>query len=118
MDVIREQRRRCARTVPLRRYERESCVAHTFAAAPGLVSSSGIAYGMRNIVPNPFEDADALYRVIANHEGQHSLWPAALRVPEGWTVVHDTDSRSRCIEYVENNWSDMRPKSLLRSEHV
>lgn len=67
---------------------------------------------------NPFEDADALYRVIVNDEGQHSLWPASLRTPDGWAVVHDTDSRSLCIEYIEKNWTDMRPQSLIRSERV
>ena len=23
--------------------------------------------------------------VLVNHEGQHSLWPSALAVPDGWT---------------------------------
>jgi MbtH protein len=67
-------------------------------------------------MPNPFEDPDALYQVIVNDEGQHSIWPATLGVPDGWTVVHDTDSRPQCIEYIENNWIDMRPQSLIHSE--
>ena len=35
---------------------------------------------------NPFEDPDASYRVLVNHEGQHSLWPASQPTPKGWTV--------------------------------
>jgi MbtH protein len=70
---------------------------------------------MRNAVANPFEDADALYRVIANDEGQHSLWPVSMRIPDGWIILHDTDSRSSCIAYVDANWTDMRPQSLARS---
>ena len=66
-------------------------------------------------VSNPFEDEDALYRVIKNAGGQYSLWPAALAIPDGWVTVHDTDSRSACVEYVEANWTDMRPLSLVRS---
>jgi MbtH protein len=65
---------------------------------------------------NPFEDPDASYRVLVNHEGQHSLWPAAQPVPDGWTVVHDTDSRASCLEYIETNWTDMRPKSLIEAQ--
>lgn len=67
-------------------------------------------------VTNPFEDADALYLVLVNDEGQHSLWPADVAIPDGWVTAHDTDSRSNCLEYVEKHWTDMRPNSLLRSQ--
>jgi MbtH protein len=62
---------------------------------------------------NPFDDADAAYRVLVNDEGQHSLWPAFADVPEGWTVAHDTDTREACLAYVEQNWVDIRPRSLV-----
>ena len=39
--------------------------------------------GMRITMANPFEDPDASYRALVNHEGQHSLWPAAQPVPDG-----------------------------------
>ncbi|MFI5835752.1 MbtH family protein [Micromonospora sp. NPDC051300] len=64
---------------------------------------------------NPFEDDDATYLVLANDENQHSLWPAFADVPPGWTVVHPEDSRANCLEYVEKNWTDMRPASLIRA---
>jgi MbtH protein len=63
-------------------------------------------------MPNPFDDADGIFLVIVNAEGQHSLWPADFRVPSGWEVAHDADSRSRCVEYVDEHWSDMRPASI------
>jgi MbtH protein len=63
---------------------------------------------------NPFEDPDARYQVLVNDEGQHSLWPAFADVPEGWTVAHGEDSREACLAYVEDNWTDMRPASLVR----
>ncbi|MEO3974464.1 MbtH family protein [Streptomyces sp. CAU 1734] len=62
---------------------------------------------------NPFEDADASYRVLVNAENQHSLWPAFAEIPAGWTVVHGEDSREACLEYVETHWTDMRPASLI-----
>jgi MbtH protein len=65
---------------------------------------------------NPFEDPDASYRVLVNDEGQYSLWPANHPTPDGWTVAHDTDSRGSCLEYIEKNWTDMRPLSLIRAE--
>ncbi|MFB6957499.1 MbtH family protein [Streptomyces sp. NPDC056309] len=63
---------------------------------------------------NPFENNDADYYVLVNDEGQHSLWPAFAEVPAGWTVAHGRDSREACLEYVNENWTDMRPLSLVR----
>jgi uncharacterized protein YbdZ (MbtH family) len=62
---------------------------------------------------NPFEDTDANFFVLVNDEGQHSLWPVFAEVPAGWTVVHGEASRESCVDYVERNWTDMRPKSLI-----
>ncbi len=63
---------------------------------------------------NPFDDEDGVYRVLVNDEGQHSLWPAGISVPDGWDVVHGDDTRAACLAYVEANWTDMRPKSLIK----
>jgi len=65
-------------------------------------------------VTNPFEDENGTYHVLINDEGQHSLWPAFIDVPEGWTIVHKSDTRAACLEYVNQNWTDMRPNSLIR----
>ena len=62
---------------------------------------------------NPFDDAEGSFFVLTNTEGQHSLWPASIDVPEGWTVVFGESSRPECLDYVEQNWTDMRPKSLI-----
>ncbi len=64
---------------------------------------------------NPFEDADGTYLVLVNEENQHSLWPAFAEVPDGWTVAHGPDARQACLDYVEANWTDMRPASLARA---
>ncbi|AVT28963.1 MbtH family protein [Plantactinospora sp. BC1] len=64
---------------------------------------------------NPFEDPDGQYLVLVNDEGQHSLWPSFVDVPAGWTVVFGADgpqSRDACLAYVEENWTDLRPRSL------
>jgi MbtH protein len=66
-------------------------------------------------VTNPFENPDGTYLVLVNDEGQHSLWPSFADVPAGWSVVHPEDTRSACLDYINENWTDMRPKSLIRA---
>jgi uncharacterized protein YbdZ (MbtH family) len=63
---------------------------------------------------NPFDNEDGTFVVVVNDEGQHSLWPDFADVPDGWRAVHGPDSRAACLEYVESNWTDMRPLSLIR----
>lgn len=62
---------------------------------------------------NPFDDEEGTFFVLVNDEGQHSLWPTFADVPAGWTTVHGAASRQSCVQYVEENWTDMRPKSLI-----
>jgi MbtH protein len=64
---------------------------------------------------NPFEDDDAAYLVLVNDEGQYSLWPAFADVPAGWTVAKAEDTRQACLDYVNETWTDMRPKSLVEA---
>ncbi|EHN78055.1 MbtH family protein [Streptomyces coelicoflavus] len=64
---------------------------------------------------NPFDDADGRFLVLVNHEGQHSLWPSFAQVPGGWTVALEENTRDACLEYVETNWTDLRPRSLAES---
>ena len=61
---------------------------------------------------NPFDDEDGRFYVLVNDEEQYSLWPTFAEVPQGWRVVFGEESRAACVEYVEQNWTDMRPKSL------
>jgi MbtH protein len=64
---------------------------------------------------NPFDDEEGVFHVLVNDEGQHSLWPHFVPVPAGWEIVHGEDSRAGCLEYIEANWTDMRPKSLIEA---
>lgn len=61
---------------------------------------------------NPFENPDGRYAVLVNDEGQHSLWPSVNDVPQGWSVALADATREDCTRYVEENWTDLRPKSL------
>ena len=62
---------------------------------------------------NPFDLPDNPYVVLVNDEGQHSLWPAFIDVPAGWTVVIRHDTREACIDYINTHWTDLRPNSLI-----
>lgn len=61
---------------------------------------------------NPFDNEEDRFYVLVNDEEQHSLWPTFADVPSGWRVVFGEDGRTACLDYVEKNWTDMRPKSL------
>lgn len=64
---------------------------------------------------NPFEDSDASYVVLVNDEGQHSLWPVSIDVPNGWRVIFGEAIRQECVDFIEEFWDDMRPKSLIEA---
>lgn len=61
---------------------------------------------------NPLDDDNGAFFVLVNDEDQHSLWPVFADIPAGWRVVHGEASRAACLDYVEKNWTDLRPKSL------
>ncbi|MFJ2862495.1 MbtH family protein [Kitasatospora sp. NPDC087314] len=61
---------------------------------------------------NPFDDEQGAFLVLVNEENQHALWPAFVDVPAGWRSVFGEETRQACLDYVEKNWTDLRPRSL------
>lgn len=59
-----------------------------------------------------FEDETISYFVVINDEEQYSIWPADRNLPAGWYSVGDARSREECLTYIEEIWTDMRPKSV------
>ena len=64
---------------------------------------------------NPFESDSREYLVLVNHEGQYSLWPDFREIPNGWTQVGPKAPRQECLAWIDANWTDMRPRSLIRA---
>lgn len=64
---------------------------------------------------NPFDNDKLLFKVLVNDEGQHSLWPAFAAVPKGWEIRVADSPRDECLSFIDENWTDMRPKSLVES---
>ncbi|MFB6816774.1 MbtH family protein [Streptomyces sp. NPDC056347] len=62
---------------------------------------------------NPFEDSQGRYVVLVNEEGQYSLWPARIQQPSGWELVKEEAGKQECGEFIEANWTDMRPRSVV-----
>lgn len=66
---------------------------------------------------NPFDDPDGRFLVLINAEKQYSLWPSFADRPNGWTVVLEETDRQTALDHVEEQWTDMRPKSLVEAVH-
>jgi uncharacterized protein YbdZ (MbtH family) len=64
------------------------------------------------VTTNPFDDVNGRFFVLVNEEEQHSLWPTFADAPAGWRVAHGEADRTSCLEYIAQNWPDIRPKSL------
>lgn len=60
---------------------------------------------------NPFDNQEGFFVVLSNRGRQYSIWPADTETPAGWSVVFERDTRDACIEYIDINWADMRPRS-------
>jgi MbtH protein len=53
-----------------------------------------------------------LYYVVQNHEDQYSIWPSFKAIPQGWDKVCGPDTKDKCLQYIAEHWTDLRPKSL------
>lgn len=61
------------------------------------------------------------WRVLINVDDQYGLFPAELPAPAGWTLAGYAGSEAECIAYVDEHWTDMRPRSVraaLAAENV
>jgi MbtH protein len=54
------------------------------------------------------------YKVVVNHEEQHSIWFVDSDPPAGWREVGVQGRKEECLAYIEKVWTDMRPLSVRR----
>jgi MbtH protein len=57
---------------------------------------------------------DTKYRVVVNDEEQYSVWAADRPNPDGWRDAPKSGSKSECLAYIKEVWTDMRPLSLRK----
>ena len=53
-----------------------------------------------------------VYKAVINDEEQYSIWPAHRENPAGWRDAGKTGTKQECLAYIEQVWTDMRPRSL------
>jgi MbtH protein len=54
---------------------------------------------------------DTVCKVAVNHEEQYSLWPADRGIPLGWRDAGKSGRKAKCLAYIKEVWTDMRPLS-------
>jgi len=52
-----------------------------------------------------------IFVVLVSAHGQYSIWPALKKTPLGWRRVGIEGNKSKCMKYIEENWTDMNPKN-------
>lgn len=60
------------------------------------------------------EEDKTIYKVVRNHEEQYSIWPDYKENPRGWDDVGKTGTKTECLAYIKEVWTDMRPLSLRK----
>jgi MbtH protein len=59
-----------------------------------------------------WDDENAEFEVVINHEEQYSIWPSYKEVPGGWRKAGKKGKKAECLAFIEEHWTDMRPASL------
>jgi len=57
------------------------------------------------------------FKVLVNDEGQHSLWPSAQPIPDGWGQVGPVGPKKDCLDWIKANWPDIAPLSIRAPIH-
>jgi MbtH protein len=55
-----------------------------------------------------------IYKVVVNQEAQYSIWPADRDNPLGWRDVDKQGTKTECLAYIKEVWTDMRPLNLRK----
>ncbi|MBP1207092.1 MbtH protein [Duganella sp. 1411] len=62
---------------------------------------------------NMNDEKDAVsYVVVKNEEEQYAILPEHQSVPAGWKVAGPKGEKRHCLDYIQDNWTDMRPLSV------
>jgi MbtH protein len=61
---------------------------------------------------NEEREDTTIYEAVMNHEEQYSIWPADRDLPLGWSKAGKSGLKPEVLAWIEEVWTDMRPKSL------
>ena len=65
-------------------------------------------------MPMDEQEDTTMYKAVVNHEDQYSIWPVDRENPSGWRDAGKSGSRSECLAFIKEVWTDMRPLSLRK----
>lgn len=57
-------------------------------------------------------NSEVEYVVVVNDEEQYSIWPTFREIPLGWRKVGKSGTKQECLDYIEEVWTDITPKSV------
>lgn len=60
------------------------------------------------------DSTEAIFQVVINEEEQYSIWPSGREIPAGWRAEGPEATKQECLDYIEENWTDMRPLTVRR----
>ncbi|MEV0305115.1 hypothetical protein [Streptomyces prasinus] len=64
------------------------------------------------VLPVPLLDQLVTERPLAGYR----CWLCSfVEAPAGWEIAVPETDRQTCMDYINGNWTDMRPKSLVRA---
>ncbi|MEM9457589.1 MAG: MbtH family NRPS accessory protein [Myxococcota bacterium] len=61
------------------------------------------------------DDETAIFTVVLNHEEQYSIWPQGRELPAGWREAGKQGTKTQCLAWIDEVWTDMRPLSLRKA---
>lgn len=61
-----------------------------------------------------FETGEPQLQVVVNDEEHYSIWPADRDLPAGWRSTGFVGTRTACMDYIREYWTDMRPGHTRR----
>lgn len=57
------------------------------------------------------QEDKTIYKVVVNHEGQYSIWPANRENALGWRDIGKSGFKLDCLAYIKEVWTDMNQHS-------
>jgi len=71
----------------------------------------------QEIIQGEIVEQEDMFFVVINLEEQYSIWPTYKKeIPYGWEVIGEEKTKSDCLNYIKEVWTDMRPLSLKKAE--
>jgi MbtH protein len=74
----------------------------------GYVTGEGLAPQKAKVI---MADPD-IFNVVKNDEDQYSIWWVDRDLPAGWDTCGKSGTKDECLAYIDEVWTDMRPRSL------